>query len=136
MGNENANKKLTTAKSCFHLRCHEKPSFYCTSKNKNNNDNTFHKTSRGTLLSVKWKNNNNNRTRSRSISRIESLFILQLPSSCHVFIVGGFRYWLQLVKTIKGNKWNSVMIFHSSCVCVCVAGERLNCQYRVLNIPN
>ena len=27
---------------------------------------------------------------------VESLFILQLPTSCHVFIVRGFRYWLIL----------------------------------------
>lgn len=36
---------------------------------------------------------------------VESLFILQLPTSCHVFIVRGFRYWLILGIYITRQKF-------------------------------
>ena len=44
-----------------------------------------------------WRENEKQQQQKRMVVdgyNIESLFILQLPTSCHVFIVRGFRYWL------------------------------------------
>ena len=53
----------------------------------------FKKTSETTILKRKWKTTTTERMVVDGYN-IESLFILQLPTSCHVFIVRGFRYWL------------------------------------------